>query len=116
MTTATIAVVTEDGEEIQLPTRYEVCGRCHGTGTHVNPAIDGHGISAEEMYELGDEFIEDYCRGVYDIRCEECHGERVVAVLDEERCTPEQVAAYERHLHEEWVYQQECAMERRMGA
>lgn len=59
-------------------TRWAICPTCEGNGTHVNPAIDGHGITAEEMYELGDDFREDYMRGVYDVSCEECKGMRVV--------------------------------------
>jgi hypothetical protein len=58
--------------------RYAVCPRCEGRGSHVNPAVDGNGITAEEMDELGEDFREDYLSGVYDVRCEECGGNRVV--------------------------------------
>ena len=56
-----------------MPAVYEVCETCGGKGKHVNPAIDGHGISAEEMHEDPD-FAEDYFSGVYDVPCEECGG------------------------------------------
>jgi hypothetical protein len=49
----------------------------------VNPSIDAHGIGAEEMDELGDDFREDYLSGVYDVRCAECGGERVVPACRE---------------------------------
>lgn len=62
--------------------KYEVCPRCKGEGVHTNPAIDGHGITAEEMNELGDDFREDYIAGVYDVPCECCHGKRVVTPED----------------------------------
>lgn len=58
--------------------KFAVCPRCEGRGSHVNPAIDGNGITGDEMDELGDDFREDYLSGVYDVACEECHGERVV--------------------------------------
>lgn len=107
-----------DGNEtvLVLPARYEVCGRCHGKGTHVNPSIDGNGITSDEMDELGPEFLEDYLGGVYDVPCEECEGERVVLVPDEDRCSPAQLKAYRDHLREEYEYRAEVAAERRMGA
>lgn len=58
--------------------RFAVCPTCEGRGTHVNPSIDAHGITAEEMDELGDDFREDYMGGVYDVACAECNGLRVV--------------------------------------
>jgi len=59
-------------------TRFAVCPRCEGRGSHVNPAVDGNGITADEMDELGPDFREDYLSGVYDVRCDECKGDRVV--------------------------------------
>ena len=49
-------------EEIELPVKMAVCPRCDGKGTHVNPAIDGHGISPEEFRD-DPEFGEAYFRG-----------------------------------------------------
>lgn len=59
-------------------TRFIVCPTCEGRGTHVNRNVDGHGITSDEMDELGPDFFDDYMSGVYDVRCEECHGQRVV--------------------------------------
>lgn len=101
---------------IEIPAKYEVCGRCEGSGSHTNPAVDGHGITADEMYELGDDFREDYLSGVYDVRCEECRGERVVLVVDEARATTEQLAIYRDNERQEWEYRMEIEAERRMGA
>lgn len=94
----------DDGEEMihYLPARMEVCDRCNGEGTHVNPAIDGNGITSEEMRELGDEFLEDYLGGRYDVTCEECKGANVVPVLDESRCDPELLALYHKEQQEIW--------------
>lgn len=80
-----VTVENEVGVErtLKLPGRYEVCGRCEGTGKHVNPSVDGHGISAEEFAEDPD-FKEAYFSGVYDVTCHDCKGLRVVPVLDEE--------------------------------
>lgn len=103
----------DDGQWV--PARYEVCGRCRGEGKHTNPAIDGNGITSEEMYELGDEFREDYLNGVYDVLCEECKGERVILKPDRERCTDLQWAAWEHQSQEEAAYQAERASELRWG-
>lgn len=77
----------QDSEDnyFRLKAKYEVCPTCRGKGTHVNRNIDGNGITQEEMYELGDDFFEDYMAGVYDVICEECNGKRVVLVPDEDK-------------------------------
>ncbi len=93
----------------ELPATYEVCDRCRGTGSHVNPNIDGNGITESEMYELGPDFREDYFAGVYDVTCEECKGLRVVLVIDEKSCNPEQQKLLKRH----WAHQDELADEAR---
>lgn len=86
---------TDEGKEIEIvvPFKYEVCDRCNGKGTHVNPAVDGHGISPEEFEEDPD-FKADYLAGAYDITCEVCGGLRVEAIIDEENVdkTPEYLA------------------------
>ena len=56
---------------------FEACSRCNGTGKHVNPAIDGHGISMQEFADDPD-FAEEYISGAYDIPCDKCRGKRVV--------------------------------------
>lgn len=57
--------------------QYEVCPCCGGSGTVVNPSIDCRGLSHEDFCEDPD-FLEDYCSGVYDIRCNVCDGNRVI--------------------------------------
>lgn len=59
-------------------TRFIVCPTCEGRGTHVNRNVDGHGITSDEMDELGPDFFEDYMSGVYDVVCTECRGRNVV--------------------------------------
>ena len=81
---------TDEKELISLPAKYDVCGTCNGKGSHVNPSIDAHGISPEEFDEDPD-FREEYLSGMYDVDCYECHGKRVVPVIDERACcTPKQ--------------------------
>ena len=112
---------TDEGDEVEvaLPVKFEVCQTCEGRGQHVNPAIDGNGLSAEDFDEDPD-FMEDYFSGRYDVRCEECRGERVVLEIDEPECKRQglqaEFEAYYEQGREESVYQAECAAERRMGA
>lgn len=83
-------IVLNQGEEdeIRIPTRNEVCHRCMGDGTH--DAWEG-GMTVDEMYEQGEDFIDDYRRGVYSVPCTECNCNRVVAVPDEHRAHPRAV-------------------------
>ncbi len=105
--------------KVSLPAHYEVCSRCRGTGKHVNPSIDGHGIGREEFDE-DPEFEEAYFAGRYDVTCESCEGERVVLVEDDyETFSDEQKAVYDA-LRKQWADEaadaQLSRMERMMGA
>ena len=73
--------------EHELPARFVVCPRCEGHGTHLNPSIGQHCYTAEEFRrEFDDEEAAEYFKrgGLYDVSCEQCHGARVVAVVDED--------------------------------
>jgi RecJ-like exonuclease len=100
-------------EEVALPAKFEVCPRCEGTGSHVNPAIDGNGLTRDDFDEDPD-FAEAYFAGDYDVRCEECKGRRVVTVFDPARATPEQRALWERHERAEAEARAEERSERRL--
>ena len=105
----------KDGEDIEIPARYEVCSTCDGKGSHVNPSIDAHGISPEEFAEDPD-FAESYHRGDYDQPCNECGGRRVVPVMDEDRTSPEIIKLVNDRINDHYAYIAECEAERRMGA
>ena len=69
--------------EVQLPSKKEICPQCHGEGTHVNPSIDGNGLTYENFDDDPD-FYENYFNGHYDVVCHTCNGHNVVDVLDED--------------------------------
>jgi len=69
----TTMIVEIGGENHEVSFEYHICSNCRGHGQHVNPAVDGHGISMNEFYEDPD-FYDGYMAGHYDIRCEECNG------------------------------------------
>jgi hypothetical protein len=105
--------------EYSLPGRYVVCPRCEGKGSHVNPNVDGNGLSQEDFDE-NPGFFEDYMAGVYDVSCYTCKGQRVVLEPNESliKYNPKLKAIYKmwiQSLREEAEYQAECAAERKMG-
>lgn len=75
----------ETREEIEIPSKCVVCPRCRGKGTQDHPAF-ANGIT-EEMWDRdwGEEEREDYRRGFYDVKCEECGGRNVIDVPDFDR-------------------------------
>jgi hypothetical protein len=103
-----------DGEELEIPAKYEVCGTCNGKGSHVNPSIDSNGITPEEFAE-DPGFQEDYFAGVFDQSCNECHGARVSPEVNWEALNEETKQLVEEHIRGHFDYQYEMAMERKMG-
>jgi len=101
----------------EFPATFEVCGLCDGQGSHVNPSIDAHGISAEEFYD-DPGFAEDYFNGVYNVACYECKGLRVTPTIDTNNLTDQQKKDYDvlqEKIRDDAMYAAECAAERRMG-
>jgi predicted methyltransferase len=107
------------GNEIFIPSKYEVCGRCEGRGTHVNEAIDGNGITGSEMAELchdDPDFSEDYFSGKYDVTCTACNGKRVTLEPDFDRMPASMQKDVQDALDAEHVAWAERQAEIRMGA
>jgi len=102
-------VLTING--VPYDAEYTVCPTCDGRGTHVNPDIDRHGLSHTD-FDQDPDFREDYMRGVYDIECTTCKGQRVILVPT----TAHGKAALEAAQEEERAYRAEVAAEIRMGA
>ena len=104
-----------DEERLIVPAKFEVCGQCQGNGTHVNPSIDGHGLTRED-FDADPDFEEQYFSGVFDVRCYECKGERVVKVPNWDAMTEEQRERVEDHWRCMEEHYAEMEAERRMGA
>jgi hypothetical protein len=100
---------------IRCRSTKEVCERCRGEGSHVNPNIDGHGLSQEDFDEDPD-FKENYMSGVYDVQCEECKGLRVVDVPDIESLPKELQEDYWRREQADRDSDAEVEAERRYFA
>lgn len=114
----TLEIENNEGDlvELVLPTKFELCPRCKGKGSHVNPAVDGSGLTQEDFDEGGPEFRDDYMAGVYDVACHECRGKRVVAVPDWERLTEAERILWKKHVQEEADDRATIEAEIRFGA
>jgi len=108
----TATFIDLDGEEITVYVEYAVCPLCGGKGSHVNPSIDSHGISPEELYSDSD-FVEDYFSGRYDIPCNQCKGKRVVPVPSD--AEPHIKKLVEDKIAEDRAYAMERLAEIEMG-
>ncbi len=98
---------------VTLPAKMEPCGTCRGTGSHVNPNIDRHGLSGEDFEDR--DFASNYASGVFDVVCSWCRGVGVAPTLDESRCSPDELDIWHDHFDAEAAHEAECAAERRMG-
>ncbi len=112
------AEITENEKDMTItiygkvyPAVFEMCDLCDGKGTHVNPSIDSHGLSAED-FAADPDFAESYMKGDYDVPCSWCKGKRVVMVPKDEAGK----TALQEIVTEEAEYRAEVAAERRMGA
>lgn len=91
LTTVTDPDGGEEETEHTIPARYAICGRCRGKGSHVNPNIDGNGITADEWNgpDWDDESREMYMSGGYDVACDAgCENGKVLEP-DVEHASPE---------------------------
>ena len=72
----------DDGSEIELPFKWEICSVCEGRGK--SSAYLG-AYTQDEMDQQGPEFFEDYIGGVYDRTCDACESTGKVKVADKAR-------------------------------
>lgn len=112
--TITVELHGEDDEcdyadSVEFPAVWVICSRCDGEGKHVNPAVDGHGITSEEWERDWDEDSrEGYFSGRYDVRCEAGCNDGKVMVVDVDHLGPELKAQYDR-----WQAQEDEAAQSR---
>jgi RecJ-like exonuclease len=108
----------DDGSEIELPIRWEICTRCEGCGTDRGASVecDGGGFTSEEWAEQDDDFKQDYLAGRYDRPCAYCDGSGKVQRADRKRMTKEQWRDYVAQCREDALDRRIERMERAMGA
>ena len=109
--------LADENDNIILPAKNEVCGRCNGEGVHDHPAF-ANGLTWEDFAEDPD-FYEEYRSGMYDVVCTECKGLRVVPVVYELQLSEDQKIVwneYQEDLRCIAEMNREMEAERRMGA
>jgi len=104
-------IYTEDPPEYikYLPYKWAICPTCLGDGTR-------RIVSDSCVEEMDPEEREDFFQGKYDVRCDECKGTGKIKVLDEDRCSPEDLEEYRSQEEQRRASEYEAAAERRMGA
>lgn len=111
---------TEQGLEVRLPSKRDMCPTCEGEGTTVFGRMRGDAaVFTQEDFEEDPDLAENLENGVYDKECPHCKGTRVVDTVDEERLEKENP-----ELFKQWRYHVESLeemkriedMERRSGA
>ena len=85
---------------------------CDGSGKYVNPSIVSGGLTQED-FDQDPEFRQDYFSGVYDITCEQCHGNNVIPVVNEKALSDEEKKMYYAWLEDEQDRLAEEAEDRR---
>ena len=76
------------------PQKWEICCRCKGEGKHDHPAF-ANGITQSEMREMGQDGMDSYFAGHYDVRCDACEGSGKVQVVDVDAMHETQRAQWE---------------------
>lgn len=109
-------IVDDEGNEIELATKWEICGCCngHGKSSRYLGAITQGDREPGGAWDDPDAF-EDYMRGGYDRHCDECDGSGKVRVVDYARLLPGQSEALQEVVNEEREYRAAVAAERRFG-
>lgn len=105
----------EEEYDCKLPKTIIVCRTCRGTGNHVNPSIDGNGITQSEMEELGDDFLDQYLTGFYNVTCIDCEGNNVSTIVDEDRLDKKIKDEFLSWMESAYESEAIASAERRMG-
>jgi RecJ-like exonuclease len=94
-----------DQHDIQLPTKWTICGACNGEGK--SSAYLGSFTASEFHEAFDDEEADAYFSGAYDRACEECDGDGKVKIVDVDKLDEDQARSWdaqERARHEvDWA-------------
>lgn len=98
-----------------LPSKWVICPECLGEGKSSAHLGSFTMDEFEERFETLEE-QDDYFDGKYDRLCPSCSGTGKVKVLDESRCTQEDLEEYQFQMEQRIRDALEAAAERRLGA
>jgi len=101
---------TPDGDEVQLPTKWEICQRCAGEGYTV---LHGMEINPDDWEQ---EELDEYFHGsTYRTPCD-CDGTGKVKIVDEDRLSPTELGWWNAQCADVSSMLAMEAQERAMGA
>jgi hypothetical protein len=103
------AIEDEDGNVIELPSKWAICGTCRGNGSHSHRF---GALTSDRFNEWDLDERRAYARGDFDEACTVCDGTGKIRVIDEARCTPEQLASWRAEQKAEAEVRAEEAAER----
>jgi excinuclease UvrABC ATPase subunit len=75
--------------QIDFPTVRINCPNCKGSGFTLDPRLQGHVYTFEDIQD-DPEFFEDMRHGTYDVPCSECEGSGRTDGVDVDALTPNQ--------------------------
>lgn len=116
MTTRTITVEDDDGNEIdiELPLCWEICATCQGNEKH-SRAVDDNGITGSEWAEWDQDEREAYKAGAYDRPCEDCRGSGKIQVTDYNKLDEQTLKLVEEKEQADAEYEALSRWERKHG-
>jgi hypothetical protein len=102
---------TKKLDEIEhfLPAKMEICSKCEGYGTHLHESFGSYAYTLAEFdTQFDDKMQGEYFKrgGIYDVTCTQCGGDKVIKVIDLEKCLkdPKLKIIYEEYEY----YQYDC--------
>jgi RecJ-like exonuclease len=94
-----LTVWIEDVEE-EIPTKLALCNTCDGKGYQ---ALHGIALTQDDLADWSQEEKETYMDGGYNTPCGTCRGTGRINVIDEDRCTSEQIELYRKQQEQFWA-------------
>lgn len=101
--------------EREVESRNAMCEECDGDGKVNRFRNECFTYSDFDGDEDRQDFLAENARGLYDIRCPCCNGNKIVKVPDLSNLSLEEIKQYEAQLEQDEWHEAERRAERRMG-
>jgi DnaJ-class molecular chaperone len=109
-------LIKGEESEVEVSSKNALCDYCEGEGQVSRFRDEAFTQGDFDSFEEFSEFAQECGRGMYDVKCPECKGNKVVRVPDLSELSPEELEGYRNQQREEESFRREQESERRMGA